>query len=117
MESQSWITGGDLIFSEKQGRLIRTIFDQMLFGTFITVFQTTMTEVKQKTAQSHLKPEWLRIPQVSLVFGIGRSKIYELIAEGKIKSVSLRKRGQTSGTRLISYDSLSDYIESQVKAQ
>lgn len=61
-----------------------------------------------------IKPEWLRIPQATQVFGIGRSKLYELISEGKIKSVSLRKRGQTSGTRLISYDSLAAYIESQV---
>ncbi|MBK1854988.1 helix-turn-helix domain-containing protein [Verrucomicrobiaceae bacterium 5K15] len=75
----------------------------------------TPTQVNDPTPP--LKPEWLRIPQATQVFGIGRSKLYELIAEGKIKSVSLRKRGQTSGTRLISYDSLADYIESQLKPQ
>jgi hypothetical protein len=36
-----------------------------------------------------------------------------MIADGKIKSVSLRERGQTKGTRLISYDSLAEYIENQ----
>jgi predicted DNA-binding transcriptional regulator AlpA len=61
-----------------------------------------------------LKPEWLRVNQVTHVFGIGRSKLYELLAEGVIKSASLRKRGQTSGTRLVSYDSCAAYIESQV---
>ena len=64
-----------------------------------------------------LKPEWLRIPQVTQVFGIGRSKLYELLSEGVIKSVSLRKRGQASGTRLVSYDSVSAYIESQFDNQ
>ena len=64
-----------------------------------------------------LKPEWLRIPQVTQVFGIGRSKLYELLSEGAIKSVSLRKRGQASGTRLVSYDSVSAYIESQFDNQ
>ena len=62
-----------------------------------------------------IKPEWLRVQQVPAIFGIGRSKLYELLAEGQIKSVSLRKRGQVSGTRLISYDSLAEYIESKVE--
>lgn len=59
-----------------------------------------------------LKPEWLRPNDVPKYFGVGRSRIYELIAEGKVKSVSLRQRGQKHGTRLISYDSLSAYLES-----
>ena len=58
-----------------------------------------------------LKPEWIRIPQAINVFGLGRSKLYELINEGKVKSRSIRARGQTRGTRLISYDSLAEYIE------
>jgi hypothetical protein len=60
-----------------------------------------------------VKPEWLRLPLATSIFGIGRSKLYEMIADGKIKSVSLRERGQTKGTRLISYDSLAEYIENQ----
>ena len=70
----------------------------------------------EQNKQSHHKPEWLRIPQVTQIFGLGRSKIYELLSDGEIKSVSLRKRGQMHGTRLISYDSIADYIESKVKA-
>lgn len=58
------------------------------------------------------RPEWLRPNRVPHYFGIGRSRVYELIAEGKIKSVSLRQRGQKHGTRLISYDSVSAYLES-----
>ena len=63
-----------------------------------------------------LKPEWIRVRQVPSIFGISKSKVYELIAEGKIKSVSLRKRGQTHATRLISYDSMAAYIESLVES-
>ncbi len=58
------------------------------------------------------RPEWLRPKDIPKYFGIGRSKTYELIADGKVKSVSLRQRGQKHGTRLISYDSLAAYLES-----
>lgn len=59
-----------------------------------------------------LKPEWLRIAGAVTLYGIGRSSLYELIAEGKIKSVCLRQRGSARGIRLISADSLSAYLES-----
>jgi hypothetical protein len=45
------------------------------------------------------------------LFGISRSKLYELITAGHIRSVSLRKRGQVKGTRLIQYDSLCAFLE------
>lgn len=61
--------------------------------------------------QSASRPEWLRPKDIPKYFGIGRSKSYELIASGKVKSVSLRKRGQKHGTRLVSYDSLAAYLE------
>jgi hypothetical protein len=44
--------------------------------------------------------------------GIGRSLLYELIRERKIKSVCLRKRNAQRGIRLISADSLYAFIES-----
>jgi hypothetical protein len=61
--------------------------------------------------QPLLRPEWLRPKDVPKIFGIGRSKTYELIASGKVKSASLRKRGHKHGTRLVSYDSLAAYLE------
>lgn len=63
-----------------------------------------------------VKPEWIRINQTTKIFGIGRTKIYELISEGKIKTASIRSRGTTRGTRLLSYDSVASYIESQIEA-
>ncbi|NQW99673.1 helix-turn-helix domain-containing protein [bacterium] len=62
--------------------------------------------------QGDLKPEWIRPKDVQRFFGLGRTQTYELLAANKIKSVSMRKRGQKHGTRLISYSSLSAFLES-----
>lgn len=66
---------------------------------------------KQKTVSANGKPVWLRIPQATALFGIGRTKLYELIKSKRIKSVSIRDRGKTRGTRLVSYEGLSEFIE------
>ena len=70
------------------------------------------TETQLHPANTPLKPEWLRLGDATRLYGIGRSSLYELIAEGKIKSACLRKRGNTRGIRLLSADSISAYIES-----
>ena len=58
-------------------------------------------------------PEWLRVNEAAAHFKLSKAKLYDLINRGLIKSCSLRHRGQIRGTRLISYDSLNSYIESQ----
>lgn len=60
-----------------------------------------------------VKPEFIRVDKAIQLFGIGRTKLYELMANGEVKAFTLRKRGQVKGTRLISYDSLVEFIESQ----
>lgn len=72
----------------------------------------TLHNIKQDTP---LKPEWVRPAQATQIFGIGRTKIYELIADGKIKSASIKPRGSVKGTRLISYDSLASFVESHIE--
>lgn len=62
--------------------------------------------------KGELKPEWIRPKDVPRIFGMGRTQLYELIAENKIKSVSMRKRGQKHGTRLINFDSIQSFLES-----
>jgi hypothetical protein len=63
-------------------------------------------------ACSPMKPEWLRLPDAIRVSGIGRSTLYQLLNDGSVRSVVLRKRGRQRGIRLISADSLRTYIES-----
>ena len=67
--------------------------------------------------QAQQRPEWLRIDAAVRLFGISRSKIYELIADRKIKSFCLRERNKIKGIRLISYDSLSEFLENEARAQ
>jgi hypothetical protein len=65
---------------------------------------------------SNLKPEWIRVPDAIHITSLSRSKLYELIAAGAIKSFSNRQRGAQRGVRLISYDSLVGYLEEQFAA-
>lgn len=65
---------------------------------------TTSTEGK-------LTPVWLRIPGAVQVSGLGRSRLYELIRDQKIRSKVLKQRRDSQrGIRLISYDSLLEFI-------
>ena len=59
-----------------------------------------------------LKPEFIRINDAAKLFGIKRGKLYQMMAEGTIKSVNLKSRGSTTGVRLISYDHLKGYLDS-----
>src|SRR5262245_45965318 len=49
-------------------------------------------------------------------FGIKRSLAYALLAEGAIKGVSLRRRGQIRGKRLFEVDSIRRFIHKQMQA-
>ena len=71
------------------------------------------------------QPEFIRLPKLGLcpITGLSRSKLYDLISpnEGNgfkpaVKSVSLRKPGQTKGTRLIVLQSLLAYLRGEVEA-
>lgn len=67
------------------------------------------------------KPEWLRLPASGTrcrFTGLSRSTLNELTIPGPandgsppVKSVVLRKRGALRGIRLISYDSLMNYLD------
>ncbi len=57
-------------------------------------------------------PEFVQVPQAVSMFGISRSAIYNLIGDGSIKSVCLRRRGNIRGTRLVSVDSMRSFLNS-----
>ena len=47
-----------------------------------------------------LMPEFGRFRDVERLFGIKRGTVYNLIAEGHVKSVVLRRKGSITGCRL-----------------
>lgn len=68
------------------------------------------------------KPEWIRLPSPGercRFTGLSRGTLNELVIpcaanneKPPVKSVVLRKRGSLRGIRLISYDSLMNYLTS-----
>ncbi len=61
--------------------------------------------------------EWLRVSDAVRIYSISRSRIYEMIRNREIISVSLRKRNRTLGSRRISKDSLDAYFAHHVEEQ
>lgn len=66
------------------------------------------------TETNALPREWLRIKEACEFSRVSKPKLYDLINRGLIKSVSLRERGQIKGTRLVSFDSLRDFLRSRM---
>jgi hypothetical protein len=60
-----------------------------------------------------IAPEFIRPSQIQARFGISRSVAYELIGIGKIKSKVLRRPGNIRGMRLVSVESIRQFIEAQ----
>ena len=66
-----------------------------------------------KDNTSFIEPEFLRVKDVEKMFRLKRGKLYALIREGAVISKSLCTRGTIRGVRLVSVDSLRNYINSQ----
>jgi hypothetical protein len=64
-----------------------------------------------------LTPEFCRMSDLRILFGITRSMAYLLINEGKIKSVSLRCLGNLKGVRLVYVASVREYLNSLLETQ
>ena len=73
------------------------------------------------------KPEWLRLPKPGRrcqLTGLSRTTLNELTIPGTandyrppVKSVLLKKRGAVRGIRLISYDSLMGFLDTEAEKQ
>jgi hypothetical protein len=49
-----------------------------------------------------LAPRWLRVPRAVKYSGLSRSKLYELLSDGRIRSICVRsQKGAQRGARLI----------------
>ncbi len=62
-------------------------------------------------------PEFGRWRDVERLFGIKRGTLYNLMAEGKVKSVVLRRKGNVHGCRLFHLASVSQYLNSLMEEQ
>ncbi len=82
----------------------------MVCDVNINATHTQMDGGVRSVNPAELKPEWIRVPDAVRISGICRSAIYELINAGAVRSFSHKKRGAILGQRLISYDSLVDYL-------
>jgi helix-turn-helix protein len=78
-------------------------------GRNLVSVETTTLELEQEIKQS-IRPAWLKIDDAVRFSGIGRSKLYSLIDDGKIRSACLRERDKTRGTRIVNVRSLEAYI-------
>jgi hypothetical protein len=63
----------------------------------------------------HIDPEFVDCRGLEAGWGIKRSLAYQLLADGAIKGVSLRRRGQLRGKRLFSVDSVREFLREQME--
>jgi len=63
----------------------------------------------------HIDPEFVDCKRLEAGWGIKRSLAYQLLADGVIKGVSLRRRGQLRGKRLFSVDSVREFLREQME--
>ncbi len=69
----------------------------------------TSPDVSSNTSD---RPDWLRLPEATRRYGVSRSSWYELIANGRVKTVVLKKKGNIRGIRLLSRVSIDALMES-----
>lgn len=73
-----------------------------------------MTTTSTASQRNQPDPEFVDHHGAKAIFSLGRSHLYNLNAEGKIRSVSLRERGKTKGKRLFIVDSIREYLRAHI---
>ncbi len=64
----------------------------------------------QSGSVAQCEPEFIQVPDAVRFSGIGRTSLYSLIGEGKIKTINLRRPGTARGRRLVHLPSLREYL-------
>jgi hypothetical protein len=64
-------------------------------------------------AGTGLDPEFVDVEGLRERFGIKRSLAYQLLNDGAIRGVSLRRRGQVRGKRLFDVASVREFLKGQ----
>ena len=75
--------------------------------------QSTFGSDGQSSVTLPPNPDWLRVSEACAYCRVSKPKIYDLLNRGLVKSVSLKERGQSKGTRLVSFHSLKAFLESK----
>jgi hypothetical protein len=63
-----------------------------------------------------LQPEWLRVNDAVVLFGLSRPHLFKAILLEKVKSVHVKRPGAKKGIRLIEVQSLRDYVRTFAEA-
>ncbi|HWL54300.1 MAG TPA: hypothetical protein VNQ90_17805 [Chthoniobacteraceae bacterium] len=93
---------------------IFSLSETYIKGLMKEIAAETETRTKERhkaIEEAGPRPEWIRIRTAVKLFDLSESYIKGLISENKIKSRVLKDRGQIRGVRLISFDSLNEFIE------
>jgi hypothetical protein len=77
--------------------------------------KTTVPLTEAAARASRINPEFVDSKGLESGWGIKRSLAYQLLAEGRIQGVSLRRRGQCRGKRLFSVDSVRQFLRKQME--
>ena len=75
----------------------------------------TDTTIAPLNGASHFNPEFVDCKGLEAGWGIKRSLAYQLLNDGKIKGVSLRRRNQVRGKRLFSVDSIRQFLRERME--
>lgn len=77
--------------------------------------RTTVAPSEAASSASRIDPEFVDCRGLEEGWGIKRSLAYQLLADGAIKGVSLRRRGQLRGKRLFSVHSVREFLRAQME--
>ena len=77
--------------------------------------KTTVPLSEAAARASHVDVEFVDCKGLEAGWGIKRSLAYQLLADGKIQGVSLRRRGAIRGKRLFSVDSVRSFLRQQME--
>lgn len=83
----------------------------------MNTFTTEPITVANTNNATNTLPEFGRWQDVQRLFGIKRGTLYNLVNEGQIKSVALRRRGNVHGCRLFHLASISEYLNGLMQEQ
>ena len=77
-----------------------------------TVSPSTSIGIRGIKFAEEFHAEWLRVNDTVKAFGLSRPFLFQLIATDRIRSVHIKRPGAEKGIRLISVQSVRDYIGS-----